>query len=273
MDFWTHVSRIILKGRYFILILIAALTYFLASQMQYMRFSYTEANLLPQDHKINIEYNSFLDLFGEEGNLIILAVEDSTIFTPEKFNAWNILSKKLDSFNEVDFSVAVGDIKKLTKNSKVNKFDIVPLYDKTPKTKEDVLKIKHELFENLPFFDNFLFNKKTGTIRTVIYLEKDIVNTSIRKDFIFNSLNPIIEQFENNNNIDIRVSGMPYIRTMNAQNIIDEIGLFVGLALGVTALIFFFFFRSFRATFITYFYYAFSGKYWCCLGLWFYRAI
>ena len=44
---------------------------------------------------------------------------------------------------------------------------------------------------------------------------------------------------------------MPYIRTMNAQNIIDEIGLFVALALGVTALIFFFFFRSFRATFIT----------------------
>ena len=51
--------------------------------------------------------------------------------------------------------------------------------------------------------------------------------------------------------IDIRVSGMPYIRTMNAQNIIDEIGLFVGLALGITALIFFFFFRSIRATFIT----------------------
>jgi len=44
---------------------------------------------------------------------------------------------------------------------------------------------------------------------------------------------------------------MPYIRTMNAQNIIDEIGLFVGLALGVTALIFFFFFRSIRATAIT----------------------
>ena len=251
MDFWTLVSRIILKGRYFILILIAAFTYFLASQMQYMRFSYTEANLLPEDHKVNIEYNSFLDLFGEEGNLIILAVEDSTIFTPEKFNAWNNLSKKIDSFSEVDFTVAIGDIKKLIKNNNAKKFDVEPLYKKVPETTEEVLKIKHELFENLPFFDNFLFNKKTGTIRTVVYLEKDIVNTAARKDFIFDSFNPIIEQFEKDNNIDVRVSGMPYIRTMNAQNIIDEIGLFVGLALGVTALIFFFFFRSFRATFIT----------------------
>jgi len=51
--------------------------------------------------------------------------------------------------------------------------------------------------------------------------------------------------------MDVRVSGMPYIRTLNAQNIIDEIGLFVGAALLVTSIIFFFFFRSFRATFIS----------------------
>jgi predicted RND superfamily exporter protein len=44
---------------------------------------------------------------------------------------------------------------------------------------------------------------------------------------------------------------MPYIRTLNAQNIQDEIILFVGGALLITAIIFFFFFRSFRATFIT----------------------
>jgi predicted RND superfamily exporter protein len=251
MDFWTQVSRLILKGRYIIILLIAACTYFLASQMQYMRFSYTEANLLPENHKINIEYNKFLELFGEEGNLIILATEDSSIFTPDKFNAWNDLSKKLDSFNEVDFTVAIGDIQKLKKNKTEQKFDVEPLYDKAPSTKEEVLKIKNELFENLPFFDNFLYNKKSETIRTIVYLKKDIVNTAARKDFIFDALNPTIEKFEKDYNIDIRVSGMPYIRTMNAQNIIDEIGLFVVLALAVTALIFFFFFRSFRATFIT----------------------
>jgi len=44
---------------------------------------------------------------------------------------------------------------------------------------------------------------------------------------------------------------MPYIRTLNAQNIIDEIGLFILAALAVTSLIFFFFFRSIRATIIS----------------------
>lgn len=219
--------------------------------MQYMRFSYTEANLLPENHKVNVEYNKFLKLFGEEGNLIILAVEDSTIFTPKKFIEWNNLTKELNHYPEVDFTVSIGDIKELKKNKAEEKFDFVPLYDKTPKTQEEILKIKTELFENLPFYDNILFNKKTGTIRSVIYLKKDIVNTAARKDFIFEVVNPAINKFETENNIDVRVSGMPYIRTMNAQNIIDEIGLFVGLALGVTALIFFFFFRSIRATMIT----------------------
>ncbi len=49
----------------------------------------------------------------------------------------------------------------------------------------------------------------------------------------------------------VYVSGMPYIRTLNSQNIIDEIGLFIGAALLVTSLIFFFFFRSIRATVIS----------------------
>jgi len=49
----------------------------------------------------------------------------------------------------------------------------------------------------------------------------------------------------------VYVSGMPYIRTLNAQSIIDEIGLFILAALFVTSLIFFFFFRSFRATLIS----------------------
>ncbi|RXP44470.1 RND family transporter [Lutibacter sp. HS1-25] len=251
MGFWNKVSRFILTKRYLILICIAGVTYFLASQMQYMRFSNTEANLLPENHEVNIEYDHFLELFGEEGNLIILAVDDSSIFTPKIFNDWNALSKKFDTYSEIEMSASVGDIRKLVKNTETQSFDLEPLYSKRPETNEEVLAIKKELFENLPFYDNFLFNKKSGVIRTAIYMNKAIVNTAARKQFIFNVLNPEIEKFEKEHNIDIKVSGMPYIRTMNAQNIIDEIGLFVGLALGITALIFFFFFRSFRATFIT----------------------
>lgn len=216
-----------------------------------MRFSFVEANLLPKDHEINISYDKFLDLFGEEGNIIVIGVKDSTFFTPEKFNNWNKLSKTINDFDEIDYTIAIGDIKKLIRDDKNKKFVTEPLYDKLPSSDEELSKIKKDLFENLPFYNNTLYNKDSETIQTVIYIHRDVVNTIKRRDFIIEVFNPLIKQFEKDNNLDVHVSGMPYIRTMNAENIKNEMKLFVFLALGVTALIFFLFFRSYRATFIT----------------------
>lgn len=251
MNFWNFIARLILKGKYVIILLLAAMTYFLFLQSKNIQFSHTEANLLPTNHEANVDYNQFLEIFGEEGNLVILAVKDSTLFTAEKFNKWNALAKKFDSFPEVAHTVSLADIKKLTKNKRRQKFVAKSFFDGNPKTNKEVIAIKEELFKNYPFYNNLLFNKETGTIRTAIYIKKDIINTKIRRDFIINTLKPEIEAFEKENNLNVYISGMPYVRTLNSQNIQDEMMFFVFGALGITALIFFFFFRSFRATFIT----------------------
>lgn len=251
MNFWTKVAGIILRNRYLVLFSIGIITALLASQMKYMKFSYTEANLLPENHEANLEYNKFLEVFGEEGNLVILGIKDSTVFTPTKFNAWNSLVNKFNDLEEVDFSLSIADVQKLKADRKRRKFILEPLYKKNPSTKAEVTQIKKQLFEKLPFYDNLLFNKETGTLQTAIYIRKEIINTPKRKDFIFNKLIPIVEKFEKDTDLNVRISGMPYIRTLNAQNIQDEIMLFVLGALLITAVIFFFFFRSYRATFIT----------------------
>lgn len=251
MTFWNKTSRFILKNQITVLLSISLITVLLGSQMKYIKFSYTEANLLPEDHIENLKYDKFLNIFGEEGTLILLAVGDSAIYHPEKFNNWNQLAKDLDRFDEIDFSISIGDLKELKKDKKNKRFQLVPLSSEPIVSQADVNHLKKRLFTEFPFYNNLLFNKETQTVQTGLYLKSDIVNTKIRKDFIFQQLNPIIEQFEKDNNIDVRVSGMPYVRTMNSENIKAEMGMFVGLALGITALIFFFFFRSFRATFIT----------------------
>ena len=61
MGFWSALARFILRNRTFLLILIAAITFALSTQWDNMRFSTTEANLLPDDHYINVEYNKFLE--------------------------------------------------------------------------------------------------------------------------------------------------------------------------------------------------------------------
>ncbi|HDZ06872.1 hypothetical protein LCGC14_0050610 [marine sediment metagenome] len=249
--FWPKTANIILRNRILILILIACFTVFMGWQWQYMRFSSSQTNLLPDDHPVNQQYQDFLSKFGEEGNAVVFAVRDSALFTPTNFNRWNKLSKQLAAFPEVEFVISTDNLKELVKNNEKQEFEMRPLINGELKTKKEIDSITQHLFNDLPFYDNLIYNKESKTIRTIVNLDKDIVNTSVRKDFILQDINTLVKNFEKETNLDVHISGMPYVRTMNSQNIIDEIGKFILAALGVTSLIFFFFFRSIRATVIS----------------------
>ncbi|WP_054852035.1 RND family transporter [Olleya sp. ITB9] len=250
-NFWDVVARLILRNKIAILLGVILVTIFFSTQWKYMRFTYSEANLLPDDHEVNITYNDFLQVFGEEGNLVVLGVKDTTLFTVDKLNAWNALSDSFREAPEVETVVSIKDLQKLVKDLKNEKFALEPFIKDSVTSIQQIEKLQDQLFNQYPFYDNFLFNKETKTVRTAIYLKKDIVNTPARKDFIMSNLVEKIKLFEAKEGLNVRISGMPYIRTLNAQNIVDEINLFVLAALLVTSLIFFLFFRSFRATFIS----------------------
>ena len=250
-NFWEGVARLILRNRITILLLLIAITFFWASQWKYMRFTFTEANLLPDQHEENVRYNQFLDLFGEDGNVMVLALQDPNLFSKGKFEAWNKLSKELGAYPEIDFVLSLENLSTLSKNTKRNKFEITPFLADKPETEDAYALLKQKLFKELPFFENLIFNKETQTVRTAIYMKNEVVNSALRKAFIYDVFIPTIEKFEKESNTDVRISGMPYIRTLNAQNIVDEIGIFVLGAMGVTSLIFFLFFRSIRTTVIS----------------------
>ena len=252
-NIWGLVARLILRNRFILLAAIVGMTFFWGTQWKYMQFTFTEANLLPDSHPENILYKNFTDTFGEEGNVIVIALQDSLFFTPEKRKAWRSLNNSIQKFSEIDLVLSTDNLQELIKDQKNEKFILqqVPLAQATDSAA--LLKFKEKLFLELPFYNNLIFDSETNTIRSVIYMDPEIVNTAKRKDFIFEKFIPLIASFEKKTSSDIHVSGMPYIRTLNAQNIVDEIGLFVLGATLITSLIFFLFFRSFRATFISLF--------------------
>jgi hypothetical protein len=252
LGFWELIARIVLRNRILMLSIIAAITVFLALQWKNIHFTFTEANMLPDDNIANVEYNAFLNKFGEEGNLIIIGVKDSTFFTPKAYAAWSKLMNTIKKNQEVDLVVSLNDLKKLQKNEALETFELVPFVDESKALDSKYLQtIKKELFNDLPFYEGLLFNKRSGSVRSAIYLDKKIVNTKIRKTFVLEKLIPAITTFEKETKIDLRVSGMPYIRTLNAKTITDEISIFIGASLLITSLLFFFFFRSFKATLIS----------------------
>jgi len=251
--FWEAVARLILRNRIVILIMIGLGTALMVSQWNKMRFSYTEANLLPDQHHVNLDYNTFLDIFGEEGNIIVLGVKDSTLLTAQNFNAWNSFSKSIKKNENIEAVITLQDLKKLIKDQKKQQFNFEPIVNDSIRSNDELEQLQSSLFADFPFYDEVLYNKDSKAIRTIIYLKKSIVNTSARKEFIMGVLIPKIKAFEAATNMNVRASGMPYVRTLNSQNIIDEIEIFILAAILITSLIFYLFFRSYRATFISMF--------------------
>ncbi|MCU4187699.1 efflux RND transporter permease subunit [Flavobacterium sp. HXWNR29] len=253
-SFWDYIASRILRNRVFLLVLIVLFTIFMSFQWKNMRFTFTEANLLPDDHEINIQYNSFLEKFGEEGNLVVLGFKDKNFFTEKNYRAWEKFVSEIKKDKATELTLSIEDLRVLEKDTIAQKFKLVPFIN-NDSISDNYLKTKEkEFYNDLPFYEGMLFNKESGAVRFAIYMDKKIVNTPARKAFIEKHLSQEkINAFEKETGLDLRVSGMPYIRTLNANSIISEIGLFVGAALGITSLLFFFFFRSFRATMISMF--------------------
>ena len=112
IGFWELIARIILRSRIVIIGCIVLITVLLAFQWKYIRFTQTEANLIPADDKVNVDYNKFLHQFGEEGNMIVIATKDQKLFTPKVYQAWSDLMNEIKSHKEVTLVVSVDNLQK-----------------------------------------------------------------------------------------------------------------------------------------------------------------
>lgn len=251
MNTWNTISRIILKKRILLLSFILITTLFWLFKAQNLKFTFKEANLLPDYHQENIIYNEFTSHFGDEGNSIVIGIKDSILSSKEKLFAWNNLTKKLSSFSEIEYSISLNDLKILKKNEDSIRFDFITLINDDSFEKIDLDSIKNKLKNELPFYKNLVYNHVNETFRSILIMQNNIINTNSRKNFILQKFIPIVERFEKSNNIDVKISGMPYVRTLNAENILNEMKFFVLIAILVTALIFFLFFKSIKATVIS----------------------
>ncbi len=247
--FWASVARLILRNRILWLSLIVILTGFFISQFPKIQFSNSEVSVLPNDHPDIIRYNQFLNQFGQEDNAIVIGLELDKLNESQVLKAWNRMNKKLQASPEITQIISLDNLQLLFRNedNKIVSTSLEIAEDSESFSKNVILK----LTDSLPFYENIIYNKEANAIRTVAYLDSDLVDTAVRNTFIVNDFIPIVNEFEEISGLDARISGMPYIRTMNAEQLKTEMIIFVIAALLITALIFFLFFRSYRATFIS----------------------
>ena len=69
---WALISRFILRYKLFLLVAIGVATFFMAKKAGKVLYSYEFMSLLPEDDPISLEYQDFLNHFGQEGNVMVV---------------------------------------------------------------------------------------------------------------------------------------------------------------------------------------------------------
>lgn len=243
---WAVIARTILRYRAVFVWLILAFTYFMYQQSANVRLSYEMARLLPHDSETQLDYNYFVDKFGESDNLMLIGVDIDSFFVYQKFSHWQKFSESLKTIDGVNNVFSIVDAIDLKKNEQQKKFESYKIFQSV-KNQSD-LDYSFEKYNQLPFYNDRFINDKAAVL--ILNLDDKFIGSGKRKELI-SSITSLGDLYSKESTNKIYYSGLPYLRTTNSEMIRNEVKLFIILAMLVTAIILFLFFRSIKAMFIS----------------------
>jgi len=241
------ISDIILKGRFLILTLFVGLVVLMYLFAKDVRLSYQMAKILPPDNQTYIDYENFKSEFGESMNTIAIAVQDVEFFSKSHLKAWDNLGDSIESLHGVNRVLNITKLPILTPDSSKQRFISKPWYN--PNMKGDL----EEELKKQKIYDGMFYNEGANSGIMLVDINKEVLASPERKELIDRIVAFGDDYSSKLNNLDVKYSGLPYIRTVDSIKIKDEISLFILYTLLITSFILLLFFRSFKATFISIF--------------------
>ena len=141
--------------------------------------------------------------------------------------------------------ISLASLQNIVKNTEERSFDLKPLIEEDPTTQEELDALLEQAVA-LKFYSGQLLNAESGATLILINMERDVLNSKKRNDVI-DLIRVIGAEFTEDTDVQLYYSGMPFVRTVMQQKTNAELRLFIGLSIGVTAIILFLFFRSWTA--------------------------
>ena len=241
---WIFLSRLILKNRIIIILLIAGITVFMVKKGRDVRLSYSMAKLLPSDHPISLDYQVFLEKYGAQ-NVLVIAIEDSLISTLEHLLKWDKVTQDIEIINGVEQVVSFANLPVLLKDTVNKKFILKRWFSQDVKTQVQ-LDSAFSQYSKQPFYKG-LINSNDNKVSTLLISLDNIVMKSISREELIFSIKDLVDAYAVEFQTKVHYSGLPYIRTVDSIKVKEEISLFIIFTLLITSLILFLFFRSFKA--------------------------
>ena len=256
---WSNLASFILRNRIVILVVLALATAFMVFQAGQVKMSYKFAGLLPKNDSAYIEYEKFIENFSEDGNVLVVGVNDPKLFALENFQAWYDLGRDLKGVSvkvtqeengqsqqimksAMDSVFSIAHCYTITKDEENRRFAFEQIQESRPETQAEVDTALAKI-RSLPFYENLLYRDSSDATIMMAFVNADIFNSEDRGQSTEEMI-AIIDQFSEDTGIQAHISGLPYIRTEMTNKVKAELAFFVMLAAIVTSVLLFLFFRN-----------------------------
>ncbi len=244
---WEKFASIVLRNRIWCLVATLLFTVWMGYYASKVQLSYEFAKVVPVDDSDYVDYMKFKKQFGEDGNVLVIGVQNEKIYQLEFFNAWYDLSDSIEKIDGVQKVVSLPKLYNIVKNDSLRRFDVSLVLNQKPQTQMELDSIK-TIIESLKFYEGLIHNPKTHVTLMAVTLKKDKLDSKERIQLVKN-IQDKAEKFGENFHTKLHFSGLPYIRTVYSTKVAKELRIFTLLAMIVTAVMMLLFFRSFAAMF------------------------
>ena len=246
---WRSLAKFVIKNRFvllaFLLLSTAAMGYFASK----VKLSYEFSKAIPTDNPKYVDYLNFKNKFGDDGNLLVVGITTKALFRLSNFKLYQQLQQNLKSVAGVEDILSVPGAFTLVKNTETEKLNAVKIFKDTINSQQE-LDSMVAVFNNLPFYNERLYNKNTGSYLMAVRVNKGIFSSE-KRTVVLNKIVEQLNKFEQDSKIEVHASGLPLIRTILADRIKKEMKLFLLASLGLSVLILLMFFKSISTTLLS----------------------
>ena len=245
---WLTIAKAILRYKVFLLILLSIITGILGYAASKIQLSYELAKILPKSDERFQFYESFKKKYGEDGAVMVIGLENKDLFTIKEFDAWKSLTNEIKKESGIKNVLSVANLPEIYLDSTAKKFQTRSIWEASLPTNQqrlDSLKFK---LGRLPIYTNFLYTEDFRIHLMMITLDQKTINNKNRIQLV-KKIKALGEAFAQKTGHPVHFSGMPFIRTEYTSQVTNELALFLILAILVTSIILFYFFRSFQVVF------------------------
>ncbi len=224
---------------------IAAITVVMAYYATKVEMSYEFNRTVPPEDPDMMFLTKFKAQFGEDGNMVFVGMKDSSVYQLENFEKLRKLSLDIRKISGVNEVLSLPLLKIIVKDTSTTKFVPTALFPENIPSQAELDSLLGEALKQKIYMGQ-LANTENGATVLFISVKKEIANSAKRVELI-QSLHQMGDRFSGSTGISLRYAGLPFIRSVVAQQVRREMALFLYLSAFVTGLIMLLFFRSVRA--------------------------